>query len=62
MCMSLSSKEFIAFRAKVLDERKKRLLESTNSNITTASHIAEILKKSSMVAGKIQRFAHLILN
>lgn len=50
--MSLCSKEFIIFRAKTLEDRKKRLLESTNSNVATAAHIAEVLKKSSMIAGK----------
>ena len=50
--MSLAKEKFITFRKEVLDKRKKRLLESSNANITTASEIAAILEKSSMIAGK----------
>ncbi len=50
--MSLCAKEFAEFRARALEERKKNLMESRHLNVTTASHIADILKKSSMVAGK----------
>ena len=51
--MSLCGKEFAAFRAKPLEERKNKLMQSRNLNVTTASHIAEVLKKSSMIAGKL---------
>jgi hypothetical protein len=59
--MSLCHKEFAAFRAKALDERKKRLLETRNLNVSTAAHIAEVLKKSAMVAGKYLMIIDLCL-
>jgi hypothetical protein len=34
-----------------LEKRKKRLLESQNGNVTTASHIGAVLEKSSMITG-----------
>jgi hypothetical protein len=51
--MSLGKDTFVEFRKRVLDETKKRLLDSTNSNVSTISHISAVLEKSSMVAGKI---------
>ena len=36
----------------IYEERKKKLMESRNLEVTTASHIADVLKKSSMVSGK----------
>ena len=56
--MSLCSKEFNIFRSKVLEDRKKRLLDSSNSNIATANHIAEVLKKSQMISGKEPLFSY----
>ena len=50
--MSLNPKEFTIFRAKALESRKDRILRQQNLNVTTISHIADALKKSSMVAGK----------
>jgi hypothetical protein len=61
MCMSLCKGEFVKFRQKVLEERKKRLLESTNSNVTTADHIASVLAKSQMIAGIALNFHVVIL-
>jgi hypothetical protein len=44
--MSLGKEDFVKFRKDVLEKRKKKLLESSNGNVTTASHIAAILEKS----------------
>lgn len=60
MSMSLCPDEFVKFRSKALEERKKRLLEATNSNVTTAEHIANVLRQSQMVAGK-KPFCNIIL-
>ena len=53
MCNSLNAKEFISFRAEALKKTKERLLSSQNMNVTTVSHIAEVLKKSQMVNGNL---------
>lgn len=49
--MTLGKDDFVKFRAEVLEKRKKKLLESSNSNVSTASDIAAELEKSQMVAG-----------
>ena len=49
--MSFGKDSFVEFRKKVLEERKNRLLDSTNSNISTVAQIATTLEKSSMIAG-----------
>ncbi len=54
--MSLCKDKFLKFRQKVIEDRKKRLLESSNSNVTTADHIAAVLAKSQMIAGKNFKF------
>ncbi len=51
--MSVGKQKFVEFRKKALDERKKRLLDSTNSNVATVPHIAAVLQKSAMIASKI---------
>ncbi len=52
--MSLGKGAFVDFRRKVLEAREKRLLEGANANILTASHIADVLSKSNMVAGNLR--------
>ena len=46
VCMTLGKDDFIKFRGDVLEKRRKRLLESSNANVTTASEIAAVLEKS----------------
>jgi hypothetical protein len=51
--MTLGKQDFMAFRKEVLERRRTKLLQSSNSNVTTASDIAAALEKSQMVAGII---------
>ncbi len=49
--MTIGKEDFASFRQKVLNKRKKKLLESLNENITTAADIAAVIERSQMVAG-----------
>ena len=43
-----------------MEKRKERILSATNSQIHTIKDIAEALKRTSMVSGKIALLANLL--
>ena len=47
--MSLAKEKSIAFRKKVMDARKKKLLKNTNAMVFTTKEIAYALKKTTMI-------------
>ena len=53
MCMSLKKDLFVEFRKTQMEKRKDRVMQASNSQVITIGEIAEALKKTSMVNGKI---------
>ena len=51
--MSLRKDQFLLVRKQAMEERKDRVTSWSNSEVTTVSEIAEALKKTSMINGRI---------
>ena len=51
--MTLRKDKFLVLRKNAMEERKERVTQWSNSEVTTISEIAEALKKTSMINGKI---------
>ena len=50
--MTLRKDKFLVLRKNAMEERKERVTQCSNSEVTTISEIAEALKKTSMINGK----------